>query len=129
MPRRLLRKERPCSVHRVVRRLGYGQFSFCQEIAPHLHFLRSGSASKSACGKPKAHLQDHGPAPPSASSFFVGKSGAPETIRTSGLVLRRHTLYPAELRARGRTTFHIVTRKLGFWCRETETEISLWLSP
>jgi len=29
-----------------------------------------------------------------------GKSGAPEKIRTSGLTLRRRSLYPAELRAR-----------------------------
>ena len=29
------------------------------------------------------------------------KNGAPGRIRTSDLVLRRHTLYPAELRARG----------------------------
>lgn len=28
-----------------------------------------------------------------------GLNGAPETIRTSGLCLRRATLYPAELRA------------------------------
>src|SRR4029077_4232170 len=31
----------------------------------------------------------------------TGKNGAPGRIRTSDLVLRRHTLYPAELRARG----------------------------
>ena len=32
-------------------------------------------------------------------------AGAPETIRTSGLCLRRATLYPAELRVRGVTMY------------------------
>ena len=33
--------------------------------------------------------------PPGGMSFI---SGVPETIRTSGLLLRRESLYPAELR-------------------------------
>ena len=32
------------------------------------------------------------------STFFAGKLGSPDWIRTSYLVLRRHALYPNELR-------------------------------
>ena len=40
------------------------------------------------------------PAHFSENIVFIGKNGAPGVIRTLDLVLRRHTLYPAELRAR-----------------------------
>ena len=33
-------------------------------------------------------------------SIEIAENGAPGRIRTSDLVLRRHTLYPSELRAR-----------------------------
>ena len=44
--------------------------------------------------------------------LFITIIGAPETIRTFDLCLRRAALYPAELRARGRA---IMTYVLSLW--------------
>ena len=42
-------------------------------------------------------------------------SGAPGRIRTSGLLVRSQTLYPAELRAHDVVTISTVARQNDFW--------------
>ena len=54
---------------------------------------------------------------------MLEKTGAPDTIRTCGLCLRRAALYPAELRVRGEVRYQL-------WCARPRAKaqkmINLW---
>src|SRR4029077_306091 len=99
------RKRRPFFVH--VRELlpsCHGSFQFppapmlpLREVPREVTWMRS--LRHITQSKRDGH---HGPLDrQEGNNYKTGKNGAPGRIRTSDLVLRRHTLYPAELRARG----------------------------
>src|SRR5690606_25803583 len=54
---------------------------------------------------------------PTVPTVLDGFRGAPETIRTPGLLIRSQTLYPAELRARGAGPASVPANKDSTACR------------